>query len=203
MTVQKRMSPLTALFLGIFGVGAVGIAAGSSIVLYAMRILDTKGSEILGFAEGTVAALPSVIDALPPAINDLLNDRRAPEYARQLDIDVRLTAGEQPGSWRPVLTITNQGEEVVSMLAVRVAVLLQDGVPVREWTEVVATPIAIDDDWRGPLFPHATRHVVLSRRHCRGALTVNGAIPTTVAEVSEIRLWEGQKEQPAATSEQG
>ena len=188
MNTHTRMSPLTALFLGIFGVGGVGIAAGAIVVLYSLRILDNKASALIGFAEHTVESLPELIDALPPAIGDVLNDRRAPDYAANLDVSVRFVANEQSEGVRPVVTVINKGKEVVSMLAVRVAALDARKVPVREWTEVVATPIAADDDWRGPLMPGATRHVVLSswRSFPADKIEILSAAP----EISELRVWE-------------
>ena len=45
----------------------------------------------------------------------------------------------------------NTGDETVSMVAVRVAVLNEDGVPACEWTEVVATPSAVEGPWREPI----------------------------------------------------
>ena len=40
MTHQTRMSPLTALFLGIFGVAGVGIVSAAAVLLYAMTIVN-------------------------------------------------------------------------------------------------------------------------------------------------------------------
>ena len=193
MNSQKRMSPLTALFLGLFGVAAVGITAGSLIALYGMHIVDDKASSIIGFAKGTIQGLPDIIDSLPAAVSDALSDRRAPEYASHLEIDVDFIEGNRANEVRPVLTIINHGDEVVSMLAVRVAALGADGVPLRDWTQVVATPIAIEDDWRGPLFPHSTRHVVLSR-YCGRRMLPDKSTLTATTEVSELRLWQPREE---------
>ena len=121
MNVQKRMSPITAFFLGLFAVVAIGITSGTLITLYGMYVIDAKASSVLGFAKGTITGLPDLLEALPPAVSDVLDDRRAPEYAAQLEIDVNLITDERSGGIRPVLTITNTGDRVVSMLAVRVA----------------------------------------------------------------------------------
>ncbi len=188
MNTQTRMSPLTALFLGIFGVASVAITAAGATVLYGLRILDNKSSAIISFAGETIDGLPELLAALPPALGDVLNDRRAPEYASSLDVGVRFVSDPETGSVRPVITVENKGDEVVSMLAVRVAAMDRDGVPVRDWTAVVATPIAIDDDWRGPLMPGATRHVVLRRwksLRLDSSDVVAGAI-----EISDVRVWE-------------
>ncbi len=188
MNTPTRMSPLTAMFLGLFGVGAVGIVAGATVVLYSLDILNSKASALIGFAGHTVESLPKLIEALPPAIGEVLNDRRAPDYASDLELSVRFVANEQGEGIRPVVSVTNKGKEVVSMLAVRVAALDGRKTPVREWTEVVATPIAIDHDWRGPLMPGATRHVVLS--NWRGFPIDKADALMAAQEISELRVWE-------------
>lgn len=187
MNTHTRMSPLTALFLGIFGVGGVGIAAGAVVVLYSLRILDRKAETVLNFAERTVDSLPELVSALPPAL-DILSGRRAPDYASKLDVAVRFTTNEKADGIRPVLTILNKGNEVVSMLAVRVVALDAKSMPVREWTEVVATPIAVDEDWRGLLMPGATRHVVLSS--WRSFPADKAETLSAEPEISELRVWE-------------
>jgi hypothetical protein len=187
MTTNTRMSPITALFLGIFGVGGVGIAAGTCVILYSLRIIDRKAETVLDFAEKTVDSLPELVSALPPAL-DVLSGRRAPDYADKLDVAVRFTANDKADGIRPVLTILNKGSEVVSMLAVRVVALDARSVPVREWTEVVATPIAIDDEWRGILMPGAPRYVVLPSS--RAFSPDQAAALTGVVEISELRIWQ-------------
>ncbi len=187
MTNPTRMSPLTAFFLGLFGVGAVGVAGGTWVILYSLRIIDHKAETVLEFAEKTVNSLPELVTALPPAL-DVLSGRRAPDYAGKLELAVKFTPNERADGVRPVLTILNKGSEVVSMLAVRVVALDSRSVPVREWTEVVATPIAIDDEWRGILMPGAPRHVVLSSS--RAFTPEQAATITGVVEISELRIWQ-------------
>ena len=193
---RTRMSPLTALFLGIFGVGGVAIASATLLAFRGMEIVDSKASSIISFAEGTIEGLPDLINSLPPTIGDLLDDRRAPDYATFLDVEVRLVADEKSGGVRPVLTVNNTGSKVVSLLSVRVAALDDQGVPVHDWTEVVATPIALDDDWergwRGPLLPGNVRYVVLSRSRSMPPGGVDSL--TGVIEVSDVRVWRSASE---------
>jgi len=179
---------MTALFLGLFFVGAVTIASAATVILYGMRIVDSNASALIHFAGNTVEGLPELVQSLPPAIGDLLHDRRAPDYAGKINVDVKLTTDDESGAVRPVLTIKNKGDEVVSLLAVRVAALDANGVPRSDWTEVVATPLAIDDDWRGPLMPGSTRYVVLSGHR---SLAGKAGSLTAVAEIGDVRVWEG------------
>jgi len=185
MNGQARMSPLTALFTGIWVLGVVIIGAATTITLYAMRMVDGKVSAISTLAGKTIEDLPELVDSLQPAL-DSFAGRRAPEYLKYVKVDVDLVKDERTSGRRAVLSITNDGDDVISMLAVRVAALDGAGSAVHEWTEVVATPLAIDDDWRGVLMPHATRHIVL--HPCRWSTTEVAGEPSAVHEISEIRV---------------
>ena len=189
VTPRTRMSPMTALFLGMFFVGGLTIASATAVVLYSMRILDHKAASLLNFADHTVAGLPELLKSLPPALADILHDRRAPEYASKIDVKVKFIDDETSGALRPVLTVKNTGEEVVSLLALRVAAIDANGTPRNDWTEVVATPLSIDNDWRGPLMPGATRHVVLSG--CRSLAGKSDTL-AAVAEIGDVRVWEAE-----------
>ncbi len=117
MTGHTRMSPLTALFIGIFGVGAVGIVSATLIVFAGMLIIGDKAGDLVRFADGTITTtldrLPGLIESLPESLGDILNDGRAPEYSDNLDVQVAFAADEWSRGIRPVMTITNRGEEVV------------------------------------------------------------------------------------------
>ncbi len=189
MNGNQRMSPLTAFFIGLFGVGAVGIGAASAVVLFAMGIVNDKAGTLLEFADDTVAGLPKLLDSLPSAVEELLDDRRAPEYASQIEVDVSFVVDSRYGSIRPAVTIVNSGEEAVSLLALRVVALDANGVPVDEWTEVAATPIALDNSWRGPLLGGATRHILMSNRRNGRGLTDTAGI-TGAIEIVDVRIWQ-------------
>jgi hypothetical protein len=185
MNQNTRMSPFTAFFLGLFGFGAVAVTGVTVITLSGLKVADSKATDVLQLLDETVEGLPELLAALPPALGDLLNDRRAPEYASHIDVKLQFLATDN--GVRPVLTVSNTGEEIVSMLALRVAALSDQNLPLNDWTEVVATPLAIDNDWRGPLYPGNTRYVVLhSTRHVPPAMadSLVGAV-----EVADVRVW--------------
>ena len=188
MVPQQRMSPLTAFFLGLFGVGAVAIGSIAVVSLYTLRIIDSNVGAVFRLASDTVDGLPGLLRELPPALGDLLRDRRDPRYASHIKVDVRFAADEIRGGLRPVMTVTNNGEEVVSLLAVRVVGLDAEGRPAGEWTEVIATPLAFDNDWRGPLLPGETRHVLLSRTH-RFVNDPAGTDLSPAVEIADVRIW--------------
>ena len=189
VTPRSRMSPVTAFFLGLFFVGGLVIASATTVVLYSMRIIDQKAAGLLNFADHTVEGLPELLKSLPPALADMMQDHRAPEYASKLDVNVKFINDETSGALRPVLTVKNTGNEVVSLLALRVAAIDASGTPRNDWTEVVATPLSIDNDWRGPLMPGATRHVVLSG--CRSLVGKSETL-VAVAEIGDVRIWEAE-----------
>lgn len=189
VTQRSRMSPMTALFLGLFFVGGLLIASATTVVLYTMRIADGNAAKLLRFADNTIDGLPELIKSLPPALADALHDRRAPEYVSNIDVKVKFIRDEAAGVVRPVLTVTNTGTEVVSMLAVHVAAMDENGTPRNDWTHVVATPLTIDDDWRGPLMPGSTRHVVLSGSR---SLASQSDTLVAVAEIGDVRVWEAE-----------
>jgi len=181
-----RTSPLTAFFFGLFGLGIATVAATAAIVLYGMRIVDKAANDVLDVTIRTIEDVPALIDALPPTVVQLAG-RRDPDYRKNVEVNVDLVPAYRGTGSRPTLTITNKGEEVISLMTVRAAALDQGGLPRAEWTEVVATPLAIDGDWRGVLMPGDTRYLLMSGRCLEGSgvsdLTLN-------VEVSELRLWQ-------------
>lgn len=186
-TYQSRMSPLTAMFLGIFGVSAVGIASGTGIVLLGMNIIDKKAGQVIELVEGAYEGLPAFLESLPPGLAEITKDHRAPEYAAKVVTSVDFIHDSKRNGLRPVLTITNTGSEVISMMTVRVAAINKDDVPICDWTEVVATPLAIDESWPGVLMPNSKRRFVLSgwaRIAEELAETITGEV-----EISELRIW--------------
>ena len=189
VATRTRMSPLTAMFLGMFFVGGLVIASATAVVLYSMRIADSNVAKLLWFADNTVDGLPELLKSLPPALADVLHDRRAPDYASKLDVHVKFIDDETSGALRPVLTVKNTGDEVVSMLALHVAALDANGTPRSDWTQVVATPLSIDKDWRGPLMPGETRHVVFSGSR---ALAGKSQTLAAVVEIGDVRVWEAE-----------
>lgn len=187
MHAPTRMSPLTAFFLGLFGVGAIGVASGAVIFLYGLRMVDRHFGSAVQIVENVAANLPDFIEGLPPAIKDALHDRRAPEYAANIETDVELVKSKDGESSFPTLTIKNKGNELVSLLTVRVAALDAQGRAIREWTTAAATPIGIEREWRGPLMPGSTRHVVLDHG-CFFEDDLHGA-ESLVVEIADIRVW--------------
>ena len=98
---------------------------------------------------------------------------------------------------RPIIELHNRGGELVSLLSMRVVVFDKDGDPVDEFNEWGATPIAADDEWRGPLMPGATRHIV-SRYLGLGQMFSPAELQAGV-EITDVRVWKGATTEAEAT----
>jgi hypothetical protein len=186
------MSPFTAMFLSFAAVMITVIGTGAVLGLYALSIVDQKASQVLNVASNTVENLPALLQAAGPAVENLVGDRAA-AYASKVKVEASFVTDPEKGYTRPALTITNNGDEVVTLMTVRVAALNSNGVAVADWNEVVATPIGIED-WPGPIQPGATRHMLMNRWN-RFKMSDNEAI-TAAVETTELRV--GRDDTPAA-----
>ncbi len=83
---------------------------------------------------------------------------------------------------RAVATITNGGQELVSWLSIRVVVSDDVGNVIYEDVEMIATPVALDDDFPGPLVPGRTRHFTI----CTFKRSDH---PSAQYEVTDLRVW--------------
>lgn len=185
---RERMSPLTALFLAAGMVGITVVLSGTAVAIIGLTVVNNRLGSVLDLAGDTVLNLPEIIQKLPPAVQDVLNDRRAPEYRSLVDVDVQFTSDSQNGRLYPTLEIHNNGDSVVTMMGVRLSALNSHQVPVQDWSRLVATPIVIDGEWDGPLMPGETRYVVLDAY--RGLPAEMKETVRGVVEVSELRVWE-------------
>jgi hypothetical protein len=185
--VVRRGGFLPALTYGIFGTVIALIVCGGVITFSVIELVDRQIDHVMSISTEVVKVLPDWQKALPPALADALDDRRDLGYRDQLDISARVT-GERWAS--AVVTVTNNGDRPVTLLSLRVVVEDDDGTPVREFTTYAATPIAIEDEWRGPLLPGSTR------RFTAGTLRDSIGDWKASVEITELRVW-GDSKQPA------
>jgi hypothetical protein len=177
------MSPLTALFLGVAAVLVSTITCASIIAIYGINVGDRWGGQIIRLADNTIQNLPETIEALPDAIGDLVRYRRAPDYAEHVEVAVELAPDPRGDGSCAVVTVENRGEEMITLLALRLKAINRDGVPIRERTEYAATPLMIDHDCRGPIMPNSkTRFPVRLRSDAQAAKSVEW-------EVADVWLW--------------
>jgi len=69
-------------------------------------------------------------------------------------------------------------------MSLRVVVEDDRGVPVREITTYAATPLAADQNWRGPLMPGSKRRLSV------GSCWARDSDLTATVEITELRIWE-------------
>jgi hypothetical protein len=185
--IVRRGSLLSALVYCLFTFLTISVIATIAAGMYALSLVDrniVRGASLAGRA---LAALPEWRSTLPPALSDALNDRRDVAYRDQLTTQVRIVPeDERHGRAHVLIEVRNGGTEAVSVLALRVTLESDDGVPLREFITYAATPLAVDNgEWRGPLLPGAARTVAREIRERR--------LPTLKAnvEVCELRVWSG------------
>lgn len=190
--VRKRMGFLSVLVVGATAIIVTTVISASFIGVYSLKIFDRKADGFAGFAKETLASLPEVRAALPPVLSDAIEDERRPDYLEQLDVSVRLVGGKVSGNTchrgkgRAVVEVTNRGDAVVSLLSMRLVGFDSEGDAIFERNTWAATPLQIEEDWRGPLLPHETRRFPVIYR---GPDSVTKMTP----EITDIRIWKGNK----------
>lgn len=185
MVVRKRLSFLSVAFICLTAIIVTTVVTASGVAVYGIRMLDAKTETLVGLVREAAGSLPEFRESLPPALADTLDDVRRPDYVKELDISVRLAGIDRRGRARAVVEVANRGDEVVSLLSMRVVGLDDEGDPLIERNTWAATPLQIDDDWRGPILPNETRRFPV--RFCRG----NEEVVGLTHEITDIRLWRG------------
>jgi len=141
--------------------------------------------------------LPELTHSLPPALADMLDDQRRPDYCKELAISAKATSQpDSRGRVRTTVEVVNNGPEVVSLLSLRILILDEQNQPLCESQEWAATPFAADDGWRGPIMPGSRRHFVCYRSCGRNADPMTDL--STEVEVTELRVWNNPKDSAPA-----
>lgn len=181
--VRRRMSFFSVLVVSLTAIIVTTIASAAGIGVYGLRVVDKKSDSLLGLVQQAAISFPEFCQTLPPVLADALDDTRRPDYLEYLDVTVRKIEGDGRSDRRwAVVRIENLGDEIVSLLSMRIVGLDDNGDPVAECHTWAATPLQIEDDWRGPLLPHATRR--FSVRGCNGHRSVR-----LTYEITDIRVW--------------
>ena len=189
--IYKRHTFLSALAMGVSAIIIAFIVSCTVVIIYGMNFAGDKSEEVVSLVEEAIRGLPQLRESLPPALADILDDRRQPDYSSQLDITANtMLLPADKGTVKTTIEIVNNGKEVVSLLSLRVVVLTSQNEIITESNEWAATPIAAENDWRGPLMPGSRRYFVTSR----GGLPVFSADELkTEVEITDIRIWNSEK----------
>jgi hypothetical protein len=178
---------LASLAKGVFGTVMVLLVCGTALGLYGMHVFNSDVHLFTGqvgdIVQGVLARLPDLQKALPPILADACNDRRAIDYRDSVQLTARLERARQGGrDGVVVLEVKNNGKEAISLLTARVVVQDESDSPVCELSIVVATPLQIEDEWRGPLQPGETRIVPRRLTEVVGEVKVS-------TEVTDLRVF--------------
>lgn len=193
ITVRKHTF-LSSAALGFSAIVITLLVACTTVVLYTVHLASDKSERVITLAQSAIRGLPEFTNSLPPALADMLDDQRRPDYCKELAITARITS--QPGSHgrvRTTIEVVNNGPEVVSLLSLRVLLLDAQGQVLCESQEWAATPLAADDGWRGPIMP-GSRRLFVSHRCGYSANSTNDL--TTEVEITELRVWNNEKKGP-------
>lgn len=190
----KRHTFLSSLAMGLSAVLITIIISCTVVIIYGIHFAGDRSDKLFSLAGAAIDELPDLRKALPPALADVLNDRRDPGYVDKLDISaVTALTPDQHRTVRTRIEVVNKASEIVSLLCLRIVVFDSNGQILSESNEWAATPIAADHEWRGPLMPGSHRYFVSHRR----ALPVFlGDDLRTEVEVTDLRIWN----RPAADS---
>jgi len=190
----KKHTFLSSLAMGLSAVVITIIISCTVVIIYGIHFAGDRSEKLVSLVGDAIGGLPELRQALPPALADVLDDRRQPEYAGELDISATTAlTPDQHRSVRTKIEVVNKGSEIVSLLCLRIVVFGSNGEILSESNEWAATPIAADHDWRGPLMPGSHRYFVSSRRALGVFL---GDELKTEVEITDLRVWNRPEQGP-------
>jgi hypothetical protein len=188
----KKHTFLSSLAMGFSAVLITLIISSTAVVIFGIHFAGDKSELLISLAEDAVRGLPELQKNLPPILADVLDDRREPEYCKQLEITTNTTIHQDRyGMLRTAIQVVNNGKEVVSLLSLRVVVLNENNEILAESNEWAATPFAAEDDWRGPLMPGSSRRFIAYHGGTSSLFSINNI--KTEVEITDIRIWTGNK----------
>lgn len=176
-----RNSAVGTFFKSIAAVAITVILCVTGIAVVTVSMANHRIGSVLDFAEDAIENLPLALQQAAPILADAVNDRRDPGYVRSIKASATIGEETEDTRRRAIIEITNSGDEVISILAMRAVYLDQKGHVLNENVVYGATPLAVEDEWRGPLLPGVTRKLVT--RCPREADSVE-------VEIADVRLWD-------------
>lgn len=191
---DRRPSLIGTLFKCLTVIAVAGIGCATGIAIRGINMVDGRVSGALSVVGQAITDFPRLMQELPPAVADMLHDRREPGYARQVTVSARVVSrGEDEerisyrgrvfrdmSGGRAAIEIKNSGDEVVTLLALRAVSLDEEGEPMCERIVYGATPVAVEDEWRGPIYPGSTRRIAV---HCASDAA------NVEVEIADLRVW--------------
>ncbi len=186
----RKHTFLSSLAMSLGAIVITLLISCTVVALYAVHLASEKSEQVLTLAQGAIKGLPEFTKSLPPALSDMLDDRREPQYSHELAISAKVVSNpDDHGRVRTEVEIINNGDSVVSLLSLRITLVDDKEQLLCESQEWAATPVAADSGWRGPILPGSKRHFV-----CGGLWGVRPSdVLTPQIEVTELRVWNDAK----------
>jgi hypothetical protein len=198
--VVKKRTFLSSVALGLSSLAITFVICCTVLIMYGMHFAGERTDRVISVAQSAVQGLPALLESLPPAVADMLNDRRQPDYSQHLAIKAQLIA--RPGSNGPTRTgieVVNNGNEVVSLLALRIIVVDENGQLLSETQEWAATPFAAENAWRGPIMPGSRRYFECRHSSLHDISPIDNL--KAEVEINELRIWNGPGQESTASTE--
>jgi hypothetical protein len=194
--VMYRRGFGSSLVLGFFGTFCVVIVCATCVAIYGFKVVNDRLDNLIEMSPAALTALTNWQSALPPAVHDALHDRRMPEYRDKVRVTASLVRDWKTDRLIPIVDVANEGDQIVSLMSLRLQIEDDENLPLQEFTVYAATPLAIESEWRGPLLPGSQRRFRAPqiRDLSPGELSVRW-------EISELRVWNvAESTPPAATT---
>ncbi len=189
----RRHTFLSALAMGLSSVAIAFIISFTTVVIYGIHFAGEKSERLVSLVEDAVQGLPHIQESLPPVLADLLNDRRQPDYCAHIEVSAKtVPEAEHHGRLRTEIKVTNKGQDVISLLSLRIAVRDSLNQTLSESNQWAATPFAAEHDWRGPIMPGSNRYFAFSHGGAHSGRSSDNL--TTEVEITDIRVWNGREE---------
>jgi len=194
----KKGTFLSSTVLGLSAIFITLIVSCTVVIVYTVRLAGEKSERVITLTQDAVRGLPELTENLPPAVADMLNDQRQPEYCQALTISARLSSEpNRRDTVRTIVEVANNGDEVVSLLSLRIVLVNGQGHILNESSEWAATPFAADGGWRGPIMPGSKRLFISHRSWLRDVSIVDEV--RGEVEITELRVW-NRDNQPSLES---
>lgn len=197
----RRHTFLSSLAMSLGAIIITLLVSCTVVALYAVHLVSEKSEQVVGLAQGAIQGLPEFAKSLPPALSDMLDDRREPQYSQELAISAKVVSQpDDGGRVRTEIEIVNNGHAVVSLLSLRITLVDDKEQLLCEAQEWAATPVAADGGWRGPILPGSKRHFVCYGGCLWGVRPADTVKPQI--EITELRVWNDTKNLSAPAQEQ-
>ena len=164
------------------------------VALYVVHLASEKSDQVITLAQNAVRGLPEFTKSLPPALSDMLDDRREPQYASELAISAKVLSQPAPHGRGPHGDRNRRTTAMPSFRSCRCGSPFIDDKEqlLCESQEWAATPVAADDGWRGPIMPGSKREFVC-HAGCLWGIDPADALNARI-EITELRVWNDTKD---------